>query len=87
MEQDKFEMFTDEGNLAVMLIVWESVRTEADWTTTLKRLHQLSENPHFEEATDSAVVQAAWGVWAEGRQLAHDREGAVQLTAKGMSNF
>ena len=69
--QDKsvqFEMFSEEGNLAVAEIVKDAqqlndinegpVQLVLDWA--INELYALSKKSGFEEATDTAVREAVW---------------------------
>lgn len=65
-----FAMFTDQGNAEVARLV-DTAQTYAGldgpidpvnkaWTWLVNELEALSQNPNYEEATDTAVREAAY---------------------------
>ena len=64
----QFEMFSEEGNLAVAEIVKEALQLmdinegpmERVWNWAENELYALSRKPGFEEASDTAVREAVY---------------------------
>ena len=64
----QFEMFSEEGNLAVAEIVKDAQQLndinegpfERVWDWALNELYALSQKKGFEEATDTAVREAVY---------------------------
>ena len=55
-----YGMFTDKGNLAVLLIVEGAISNGLSWLEVYQCLVRLSEQPGFEEALDTAVRELVY---------------------------
>ena len=55
-----FGMFSDMGNLAVLSIVEGAISNDLPWLEVYQCLVNLSEQPGFEEATDTMVREMVY---------------------------
>lgn len=55
-----FGMYTDAGNLAVLLIVEGSISNDLSWSEVVDCLSRLSANEKFAECMDTAVREMVY---------------------------